>query len=96
MKSLKIGVGVTLLVVGFVGGLAIGFYFFTLGIKAIQANDVIRGLLHILIWAELAGGSFGLAFVVPGILILRTLDEEKAVEYSKGAELEPQPSVEKG
>ena len=94
MKGMKIASGVTLIVIGALGGLGIGFYFFTIGINAIKAKDTIRGLLHILLWAELAGGAFTLLVALPGVLILRSLDEDKQVEYSKGPEPQSKPSAE--
>lgn len=68
--------GIVLLVLGLVLGLVVAFLFFRSGIDAIKQKDTIRGLLHLLLWAELAGGGIVLMFFVPGVWLLRSLDSQ--------------------
>ncbi len=73
MKSIRIAIGAGLIL----GGAACGVYAavgrVSLGIAQIRSGQVVPGLVNLLLWSELFGILAALAFIVPGVWVLRTV-----------------------
>lgn len=76
MKTLRVMLGITLVLAGLIAGLGVTLHFFGEGVLYIRAGHLREGLILMLLWSEILGIVTTLAFVVPGILVMRNLGDE--------------------
>lgn len=73
MKTLRVALGIALVLAGLVTGIGVTLHYFGEGILYIRAGHLREGLILMLLWSEILGIVTTLFFVVPGILVMRNL-----------------------
>lgn len=74
MKTLRVVLGIALVLAGLVAGIGVTLHYFGEGILYIRAGHLREGLVLMLLWSEILGIVTTLIFVVPGILVMRNLE----------------------
>jgi hypothetical protein len=70
MKTLRLAIGVALVVGGMVAGIGVTLHYFAEGILSIRTGHLREGLILLLLWSEVLGIVTTLSLVVPGIWLL--------------------------
>jgi hypothetical protein len=71
MRSIRVAIGMGLILCGMGLGIGVTLYYFSEGILYIKAGHLREGLILLLLWSEVLGISATLSLVIPGVLILR-------------------------
>ena len=74
MRSIRLALGMAFIFAGMALGIYVTLHYFGAGILYIKGGYVRDGLILLLVWSELLGIVSTLALVIPGVLILRSLD----------------------
>lgn len=74
MRSIRIAIGIALILSGLILGAYVTLHYFSLGIGAIRDGNLAQGLILIVVWSELLGIASMLSLVIPGSMVLRNLD----------------------
>jgi uncharacterized membrane protein len=77
MRRIRLGIGLSLILGGLALGLYVAVYYASSGAADIRTGHVAQGVLQALVWSELLGIVASAALIIPGLWLLRRLDEKK-------------------